>query len=663
MRTRNKKSLKKENRLPTYIICVLLAGVVWIAFGQTLRHDFVNYDDNDYVYENPRIIPGLSVSGIKWAFTHVHAANWHPLTTISHMLDVQLYGLQPWGHHLTNVILQATAAILLFLALRKLTLSIWPSAFVAALFAIHPLRVESVAWISERKDLLSGVFFMLTLLAYARYVRSDRDRSSPYAMVVALFALGLMCKPTLVTLPFVLLLLDYWPLRRWQGAGSTELGAKGKGQNRKREAGKAGETSLRGLLVEKIPLFALSTASCVVTLLAQHEVLQKTLNITFIERAANAVVSYATYLGQMFYPAHLAVLYPYSKADLKIAGVILDLGLLFAISVICFLWRRKYPFLTIGWLWYLGMLVPMIGIVQVGLQTHGDRYTYLPQIGLYIAVAWGAVELFKKWRVRPEIATIAASIAVIALTACTYREASFWQNGETLWKHAIENGSNSSVAHYSLGTLFLRQGQLDAALTEFEKALQINPNNAEAEMNSGVALLQKGDLDGAINHTQKALQIDPDYFEAEYNLGNLLQQRGQPDEAIPHYRKALVSKPSYPEAHNSLGVALAQKGELDAAIAEFEEALRLKPDYPEAHSDLGNALASQHKFDQAIPQHLEALRLKPNSPQARYNLGYTLLQAGRRDEAIAQFGEALRLNSNYTEARNRLRELGMAGSP
>ncbi len=407
----------------------------------------------------------------------------------------------------------------------------------------------------------------------------------------------------------------------------------------------------------------LSTASCVATLLAQQKAVQKSLNITFVERAANAVVSYATYLGQMFYPTHLAVLYPYSRANLKIAEIILDLGLLVAISAICFLWRRKYPFLTIGWLWYLGMLVPMIGIVQVGLQTHGDRYTYLPQIGLYIAITWGAVELFRKWRLRPEIAAVVATTILVALTACTHHEASFWQNGETLWNHAIDNGSDSSVAHYSLGTLLLRKRQPDAALTEFEKALKVNPDYAEAEMNVGVALLQKGDLDGAISHTRKAVEIDPDYFEADYNLGNLLQQRGQPDEGISHYRKALAARPNYPEAHNSLGVALAQKGQLDQAIPELEEALRLKPNYAEAHSDLGNALASQHKFDQAIPHHLEALRLNPNSAQARYNLGYTLLQAGRREEAVAQFEETLRLNSDYTEARNRLRELGVPASP
>jgi Flp pilus assembly protein TadD len=593
------------------------------------------------------------------------------------MLDCSLYGLQPWGHHLTNVLLHGTAAILLFLALLRLTsassaqqstldsrLQFWASAFIAALFAVHPLRVESVAWVAERKDVLSGVFFMLTLLAYANYARAERPSIGKYLLVVIAFALGLMCKPTLVTVPFVLLLLDYWPLKRWRGAGSREQGAKsgarrGKSQGRAPSASQHFSVSaFSSLVVEKIPLFVLSAASCVATLLAQGQALEKSVKLTFIERLANAVASYATYLSQMFYPVHLAVLYPYSNGNLKFAEVILDLGLLLALSVIFFLWHRKYPFLLTGWLWYLGMLVPMIGLVQVGLQTRGDRYTYLPQIGLYILVAWGATELFRKWRLRPAIPAVAATTIVVALTACTYHEVSFWQSGETLWKHVIDNTSNNYTAHYSLGSELLRKHQLDPAVAEFDKALRINPDYADAEMNLGVAFLQKGDLDGAISHTQKAVQIDPKYFEAQYNLGNLLLERGQPDQAISHYQEAVAARPNYAQAHNSLAVALAQKGQLDQAVAEFEEALRLKPDYVEAQTDLGNALASRREFAEAIPHYLEALRLNPNFPQVHYNLGYALLQLGRREEAMAHFTEALRLNPDYNEAKQQLRNLG-----
>ena len=384
----------------TGIICILLVGIVWIVFGQTLRHEFVNYDDDQYVYENPRITNGLSLDGIQWAFTHVHADNWHPLTTISHMLDCQLYGLQPWGHHLTNVLLHAAAAIFLFLALWQLTGARWPSAFVAAVFAIHPLRVESVAWVSERKDVLSGVFFMLILWAYARYARSSRPTPARYAIVVVFFALGLMCKPTLVTLPFVLLLLDYWPLRRFAQQSPS---SKPPRSARNHVAIRRGENPSRGgplptkpikyLLVEKIPFFVLSAASCVATLLAQERTMATLRLFTFGDRVGNAMLSYVTYIGQMIWPAGLSAMYPYPAGGLNIAQALIASLVLLIISVVFFTWRGQYAFLWIGWLWFLGILVPMIGIVQVGAQARADRYTYLAQIGLYLLITWGALEL------------------------------------------------------------------------------------------------------------------------------------------------------------------------------------------------------------------------------------------------------------------------------
>src|SRR5439155_22058161 len=425
-------SRTRNDRLIASVVCTLLAGIVWVGIGQTLHHQFVNYDDCPYVYDNPRIISGLTPGNIQWAFTHVHAANWHPLTTISHMLDCQLYGLQPWGHHLTNILLHAAAAILLFFALRELTGgghaaasigssavasakaddagrdqrsrlqgrgSLWASAFVAALFAIHPAHVESVAWVAERKDVLSAVFFMLTLWAYARYTRSDRFSWSRYTTVLVLAALGLMCKPTLVTLPFVLLLLDYWPLRRTQKSAAFAKATAGQGGQRSAVAAPVRgapqrRTRLRvasawqaaawlHLIVEKIPLLVLSAASCVATILAQKEAFAPTRAIPLQERVANAVVAYVEYLGQAIYPAHLAVLYPYPEGGLSVAQAIVALVFLLIVSVIFFLWRKACPFALTGWLWFVGMLVPMIGIVQVGSQPRADRYTYLPEIGLY----------------------------------------------------------------------------------------------------------------------------------------------------------------------------------------------------------------------------------------------------------------------------------------
>src|SRR6266542_6659969 len=451
-------------------VCILLVGIVWIAFGHTLHHEFVNYDDGSYVYANPGIINGLTSGNVQWAFTHVHSANWHPLTTISHMLDCQLYGLQPWGHHLTNILLHAAAVILLFFALRELIGaghavvptgrddagrdqrsrlqrggSLWASAFVAALFAIHPLRVESVAWVAERKDVLSGVFFMLTLWAYARYARSDRFSLGRYTTVLVLFALGLMCKPTLVTLPFVLLLLDYWPLRRVRNQWSV----------------------IRGLILEKIPLFVLSAASCVATILAQKEAFAPTRAIPLQERVANAVVAYVEYLGQAIYPAHLAVLYPYPEGSLSVAQAIVALVFLLIVSVIFFVWRKAYPFAVTGWFWFVGMLVPMIGIVQVGSQPRADRYTYLPEIGLYIVATWGTMELFKRWRYKREVLPVAAAVLLGAFVTRSYSQTLYWLNSETLWRHTVDVTSRNYIAHNNLAGTLLERGQLNEAIAHY----------------------------------------------------------------------------------------------------------------------------------------------------------------------------------------------------
>src|SRR3984893_15432374 len=413
-----------SERVVTGVVSVLLAAIVWIVFGQTLRHEFVNFDDDQYVYENPRITNGLTLERIQWAFTHVHAGNWHPLTTISHMLDCQHYGVQPWGHHLTNVLLHVLAAVFLFLALRELTGALWPSAVVAAVFAIHPLRVESVAWISERKDVLSGVFFMLTLWAYACYARSNRFSPGRYATVVALFAVGLMCKPSLVTLPFVLLLLDYWPLRRvamWSSTAKVRPSAHDHPGNRRGKIPSSGGLPARKpigyLLVEKWPLFVLSAVSCAATLAAQKQAVATVGQLTFGERVGNAIVSYIVYLGQMIWPVDLAVVYPYTARGLNIVPVLLALLLSLIISVVFFIWRRKFPFLVIGWLWFLGVLVPMIGLVQVGIQLRAVRYTYLAQIGLYILLTWVAVELLSKRRYGREVLIALAVLIITGLTA------------------------------------------------------------------------------------------------------------------------------------------------------------------------------------------------------------------------------------------------------
>ena len=357
-----------NSRVTSLLVCIGLVAITWAVFGQTLAHDFVNFDDHVYVYENPQVVRGLSTEGIVAAFTHTHALNWHPLTTLSHMLDCQLYGLKAGGHHLTNVILHTVSVLLLFLMLKQITDAFWQSAFVAALFAIHPLHVESVAWIAERKDVLSAVFFVLTLAAYARYAQAP---STPrYLLVALLFACGLMSKPMLVTLPFVLLLLDYWPLGRLEA--------------QKSEAG----SRLRRLITEKIPLFALSICSCIVTLFTQRQGPNAIDQLPFLWRVNNTFVSYVTYIWQMLWPVRLAVFYPHPNDRLPLLEVTVAIAFLVGVSLLVIYLRRTKPYLVTGWFWYLGMLVPVIGLVQVGEQAHADRYTYLPQIGLYIMIAW-----------------------------------------------------------------------------------------------------------------------------------------------------------------------------------------------------------------------------------------------------------------------------------
>jgi len=690
----------------------LLAVIVWVVFGQTLHHEFVNYDDGPYVYANPKILNGLTPGNFAWAFTHVHAANWHPLTTISHMLDCQFYGLQPWGHHLTNILLHAAAAILLFFALRELTGdgdavvptgrddagrdrrsrlqdrgAFWASAFVAVLFAIHPLRVESVAWIAERKDVLSGVFFMLSLFAYARYARSSRFSLGRYATVLVLFALGLMCKPTLVTVPFVLLLLDYWPLGRWQRA---------EGKGRRAEV-RSPWSVVSGLVLEKIPFFVLSGASCVATILAQKEALAPVREVPFQERLGNAVVAYAEYVVEMVYPANLAVLYPYPKSGPNVAEVVLALLLLPIVSVILFRWRKTYPFALTGWLWFLGMLVPMIGIVQVGSQPMADRYTYLPQIGLYILVTWGAMELFKNWRHKREVLPVVALLLIGALITRSYLQAGYWRDSETLWRHTVDVTHDNYIAQNNLAGTLLEKGQLNEAITHYREALEIKPDVAEVQSNLGNALVREGNVEEAVVHLQKALQIDPAYAEAYNFFGNALMKKGQAAEAVRYYEKAVKLDTSYADAHNNLAVAFSRSGEFEQAIAHYRKAVAIQPGSAEMQVNLGNALARKGdwagaiacyqaalsterdsgkaakilnnlggalerigKRDEAFEQFNKAVQMNGDYPEAHCNLARMLAQQGHRDEAVAHLKQALRLRPGYEQARKQLRELGIA---
>jgi tetratricopeptide (TPR) repeat protein len=606
-------------------VCLVLAGMTFAVFGQTAGFGFVNYDDDVYVYENPVVSQGLTLRGVAVAATYGEIGHWHPLTWISHMADCQIYGLWAGGHHLTNVALQAIAAALLFLALKEMTGGFWRSAFVAGVFAIHPLRVESVAWISERKDVLSGVFFMLTLWAYARYTR--RPSRGRYAWVAIWFALGLLCKNTLVTLPFVLLLLDVWPLQR--------------------------AIAFKKLAGEKIPLFVLSIVSCIITVLVP-ETISLPGRVPFLERIANALVSYGIYLRQMVFPTELAIPYLNPPGGLPFWEVGLSVGVLAAVSITVVALRKSRPYLLIGWLWYLGMLVPMLGIAQISYYAHADRYTYLPEIGIALAVTWGVGDISLNWKCRRMILGSLIVAIMVLLMARAWRQTRYWRNSETLWAHTVACTTDNYIASYSLGNAFLHGGKVDEARACYEKALQIRPDFAEAHYNLGNILLQSGKVDEAIAEYRQALTSKPTYAEACNNLGNALLQSGKVDQAIAQYQAALEIKPNYAEACNSLGNALLQTGKVNEAIAQFQKALQINPALTEAHFNFGVALDQEGKVNEAIPQYRQALELTSRNAKAQNNLGQDLLQQGNVKEAMACFQGALQIEPANPLLQNNL---------
>ncbi len=642
----NQKSNNLSSR-PWFVgtICLFLALSVWIVFGQTRHHQFVNFDDNAIVYENPEVSQGLSLHAVAWAFTHTVVGNWNPLTILSHQLDCQLYGLHPVGHHLTNVFLHGLTAILLFLVLQNMTGALWRSALVAAIFAIHPLRVESVAWVAERKDVLSGLFFMLTLWAYGGYVEKFKIQNSKfkvyYGLALLFFALGLMAKPMLVTLPFVLLLLDYWPLRRMDTAPANRITA---------------------LIYEKIPFLVLSVADCLVTVLAQGKAADTIAHLSLGSRLGNALESYAAYLGQMFFPVGLAAYYPHPGKDLLVWKVVLSAFILLTVSAGVVAWRRKYPVLLIGWLWYLGMLVPAIGLVQVGSMARADRYTYLPQIGLYVMVVWGLAECCARWRWRNAIlGPLAAAVLAVLMMGASI-QTSYWQDSVTLWTRTLACTSKNLPAHNNLGNAFLTKRLLAQAGDQFAAALKINPDFAPACNNFGLVLARQGKLDEAIPYYQRALRLNPDDPETYFNLANSLADQGKIPEAIAQFERAIQLRPDYAEAHDNLALALAFTGKQAEAVPHFERAIALQQDGAAIRYNLGNAWAAQGKLPEAIGQYLKAIHFKPDYVEAYDNLANALATLGRPAEAIPNYERALQLKPDDLEAHYNLgRELAVIG--
>ena len=636
-------------------ICLALVAVTVAVYWPVMRFAFINFDDPDYVTQNRYVLSGLTWPGVVWALQTGHSANWHPVTWLSHMLDMQLFGLQPGPHHLVNLLFHIANALLLFLLLERMSGARWRSAFVAALFAVHPLHVESVAWVAERKDVLSTFFGLLAIGAYAAYVAKSKVQSlkskvtegpaaqpaarntqhvsrftfhvsSYYFLSLLLFALSLMSKPMLVTLPFLLLLLDYWPLQRLRLSTLT---------------------SQPSTLLEKLPFLALSGVSSVVTVLAQKAG-QALLTVDVLPlwpRVANALVSYVRYLGKAMWPSHLALPYPYPSA--WPAGTVLLAALMLAGgSMLALWWARSRPYVAVGWFWFLGALVPVIGLVQVGPQALADRYTYVPLIGLFVLVAWLATDWLRPWRYGPAALAVGGSGVVLLCLGLARNQAAYWKGSKTLFDHALRVTKDNYVAHDNLGDALADQGKREAAQAEFAAAIQIKPGFAHAYSNMAKLAFGAGKFAAAADWFRKALVLHPQDPEIHANLAAALASQDRRDEAIAHYLEAIRLEPDYFPAQSGLARLLLAQGKLQPAVERGLEALRLKPDSPETHLNVANALFLQGKLESAVAHYRAALKSAPDSAAVRLNLGKALAGLKELAEAETQVREALRLQPN-----------------
>jgi tetratricopeptide (TPR) repeat protein len=645
-----------QSRTPL-LVCLGLFLLAVIVYSSVFHFDFVNFDDPDYVSANAHVRAGITGDGVAWAFTSTDAANWFPVTRLSYMLDVEMFGLRPGSHHAMNVVIHSLAVVFLFAFLHRSTKALWAGAFVAFLFAIHPLHAESVAWISERKDVLSAFFWFLALWLYVRY--TERPETGRFMAVIGAFTLGLMSKPMLVTFPFVLLLMDWWPLRRgWR-------------------------------IQEKLPLFVLSFAAAASTFLVQRGsgAVQKIGELPLGTRVANALVSYVVYLGQTVWPANLAVFYPYP--ELPIWQPVLALLAIAGVSYVCWRQRTARPHLLIGWLWFLGTLVPVIGLVQVGAQAHADRYMYIPMVGLGIMIAWSAAELLRERRAL----IVAGAVVCLALCGATWAQVQTWEDSETLFRHAIAATGPNYLAEHNLGVALMEDGKLPEALSHLETAVRLQPNSARIHTDLGSVLARMpgrvqeaiaqfdealriepgsyiarsnraaavanlpGHLQEAMGELQRAVAANPNDARAHNNLGSALLKSGQVREAAMQFQSALAANPAFGEAHKNLAASLAQiPGRLPEAISEYEAALRLDPDDGETHSNYGTALSQlPNQQAQSLAQFQAGVRLAPNNAEVQYNLGVALARMdGHQAEAIQHLEAAIRLKPDYAEAHNNL---------
>ena len=593
-------------------ICLFLIDVVLVVYHPVGGYEFINFDDPLYLVENDQVKKGLTFEGVRWSFTTMHAANWHPVTWLSHMLDVQLYGMNAGGHHLTNVIFHILNSLLLFLLLNRMTSALWRSAMVAALFAVHPLHVESVAWISERKDVLSAFFGFLALLAYAEYVK--RPGWMRYGAALLLFALGLMSKPMVVTLPFLMLVLDCWPLNRYAEDG--------------------GLRRFVALVKEKFPFFVLSVAVCVLTMIAQGHVraVASLESYSFGVRLTNAIVAYVAYLGKMIWPMNLAVLYPHPgmRPMWQVIGAVMLIGGISTVAALC---AKRRPWFALGWLWYLGTMVPVIGLLQVGSQAMADRYAYIPLIGIYIVLVWGFHEVFHQWR-KPRLALAGMAVPAI-LMLIAGNQVQYWENSIALYSHTLAVTEENWLIHNNLGLALAGIGRTPEAIDHYSEAIRINPKDSAAHYNKGIAIVQQNQLGGLFADYFRAIEIDPAQ-DIDLNIQKVISTQGYIEKARKLFEAALnISSEHTTGSLNNMGALLICQGKIDPAISKFQKSADIDPG-TEAINNLKLAIQARQKIDENISK-LERLLQIQNDPETCYRLGNLYARSGQFQKAITQY--------------------------
>lgn len=658
------------------VIYFLIISSILIVYNQVGNFDFTIIDDNVYVYENNHVISGFSKENIKWAFSFSSDKTyWHPLSWFSHMFDCQLFGLDAGKHHIVNVCFHILNSILLFVVMKMMTGARWRSAFVALLFALHPLAVDSVAWIAERKNLLSSFFWMLTMISYVHYTRSPKF--TRYLFTLTIFVLGLLAKPMLVTLPCVFFLLDYWPLRRVDLKSALPTG-------------EYPQVTFSRLIYEKIPflVFSLSIIGVSMFSLEKHNAVISNDSVSMVLRLSNALVSYVIYLKKMLLPLNLAIFYPFPKTlpVWQITGATL---LLLFITLVAIRLLKRMPYIAVGWFWFLGTLVPVIGLVQGGLwPALADRWAYIPLVGIYLAFTWGMVELCKNLKLNKFFLILPASILLIIFAIVSRNQLNYWKDDVSLFKHTQNVTSSNETNNYFIGLAYSKQEKYDLAIDHFTEVLRLKPGYWDCHIAIGFALTKIGNQSQAYNHFAEALRLKPDSFDAHYNIAVVFFEKGDIENAVKHYlaglrlkpysekalvnlgniylangkttkardcfNKALKIKPSSVNSHYNLGIILAEQGNINAAIKKYEETLRLDPNFVEAHYSMGNALVTIGKMEEAINHFSRVLKIDPDFEQAHNILGACLAKQGKTDQAIKHYESALKLKPDYAEAHNNL---------